>query len=158
MEALRSWALTVAMAALAGGIVRLLAPKGSVERAVRTVVAVFLLCAFLSPLWNRSGSTLDWILPDEEQTPTLAALDDAVAEQMRTAVEAELQREISETLLLRGVSEGTAQILLETDILSDGSINIVTARAVLPSGTDITGLAAALKSQTGVDVEIIREG
>jgi len=154
IETLRNWALTVALAALAGGIVRLLTPKGSVEKAVRTVVAVFLLCAFLSPVFNRGGASLDWILPDMAQPPTLASFDREVSRQIQGAVEAELRGRVEGVLAERGLS---GQILLGTDILSDGSIEIVTARAVLPPGSSTLGLAARLKAETGLDVEIAKE-
>ena len=153
METLRNWALTVALAALAGGIVRLLTPKGSVQKAVRTVVAVFLLCAFLSPLFNRGKVGLDWILPEEAQAPTLPALELEMARQLQTAVEAELRRRMEGVLAARGVD---GQISLRTDILSDGSIEIVTAKAVVRGGS-INGLAAALKAETELDVEITKE-
>jgi len=155
MEALRTWALTVALAALAGGIVRLLTPKGSVEKAVRTVVAVFLLSAFLSPMLSRGGVNLDWILPAEfDQAPTLHAFELEIARQVQEAVEAELRSRIERVLAARNLD---GQILIRTDILSGGSIEIVTAQVILPPGSDANGLAAALKAEIELDVEIVKE-
>ena len=152
MEALRTWALTVAIAALAGGIVRLLAPRGSVEKALRCVVAVFLLAAFLSPMFGRGGVSLDWVFPELAEPPTISALEMEVMRQVQTAVEAELRTRMERVLAARHL-EG--QILLSTDILSDGSIEIVTAQVVLPPGSAAGGLAAQLKAETQLDVEIV---
>jgi len=152
MEALRSWALTVAIAALAGGIVRLLSPKGSVEKALRTVVAVFLLSAFLSPMFGRNGVNLDWVLPELAEPPTISALEMEMMRQVQTAVEDELRSRIERVLIARNL-EG--QILLGTDILSDSSIEIVTAQVVLPPGSATGGLAAAIRAETELDVEIV---
>jgi len=155
MEALRTWALTVALAALAGGIVRLLTPKGSVEKALRTVVAVFLLSAFLSPMFSRGNINLDWILPAElGQAPTLHAFELEIARQIQQAVEVELRGRIKRVLAAQGLD---GQILIRTDILSDGSIEIVTAKVMIPPGSDTAGLAAALKADTELDVEIVKE-
>ena len=151
MQTLRTWALSIAMAALAGGLVWLLAPKGGVQKALRTLVAVFLLCAFLSPFFMRGGVNLDWILPEIQETPVTPALEDTVARQLKTAVEEELAKRIHGVLGARGVA---GQISLDTSILPDGSIEIVTARVLLPPGADARGLAAAIKAETELDVEI----
>jgi len=152
MQSLRTWALSIAMAALAGGIVWLLAPKGGVQKALRTLLAVFLLCSFLTPFFTRGGVSLDWILPDILDTPVTPALEDTVARQLKTAVEEEIAKRINAVLSKRGAA---GQISLDTSILPDGSIEIVTAQVLVPQGTDTRGLAAAIKAETELDVEIV---
>jgi len=152
MEQLRTWALSVAMAALAGGLMWLLAPKGSVQKALRALIAVFLLCAFLSPFFMRGGINLDWILPDIQSTPVTPALEDTVSRQLKTAVEEEIAGRIQAVLGERSLA---GQISLDTSIWPDGSIEIVKAQVLVPPGTDTRGLAAALKAQAGLDVEIV---
>jgi len=152
MSTLRAWALSVAMAALAGGIVWLLAPKGNVQKALRALIAVFLLCAFLTPFFTRGGVSLDWILPDIHSAPTIPALEGTVARQLKTAVEGELAKRIDAVLGTRGI---TGQISLDTSILPDGGIEIVTAEVLVPPGADTRGLAAAIKTQTELDVKIV---
>jgi len=156
MEQLRTWVLSVAMAALAGGLVWLLAPKGSVQKALRALISVFLLCAFLSPFFRRGGISLDWILPEISNTPITPALEDTVSRQLKTAVEEEIASRIQSVLDERGVAGQTSggQISLDTSILPDGSIEIVTARVLVPPGTDMRALAAAIQAQAGLDVEI----
>ena len=151
METLRNWALTVALSALAGGIVWLLAPKGSVQKAVRTVVAVFLLGAFLSPLLGRAGNPIDWEWPGLQEPPTLAGLDEAVSRQLQAAVEQEIKGRIAGVLEARDINFQPGQILLKTDILPEGSINIATARVIVPQGTDTAGLKEELGAAAGLD-------
>jgi len=152
MSTFRTWALSVAMAALAGGVVWLLAPKGNVQKALRALIAVFLLCAFLMPFFTRSGLNFDWILPDIQSTPGIPALEETVARQLKTAVEEEIAKRIDAVLAARGVA---GQISLDTSIWPDGSIEIVTAQVLVPPGTDTRSLAAAIKTQTELDVQII---
>jgi len=151
MQTIRTWALTIALAALAGGIVWLLAPKGSVQKAVRTVVAVFLLCAFLSPLFDRRGIDFTLLLPEDAAAPTIPGFDETISRQLQSAVEAELIRRISGVLEERKIS---GQILVRTDILPGGGINIATAKVALPPGTNTSGLKNSLEEAAGTEVEI----
>ena len=151
MQTIRTWMLTVALSALAGGIVWLLTPKGSVQKAVRTVVAVFLLCAFLSPLLNREGANFEWLLPEEAAAPTIPGFDETVSRQLQSAVEQELTRRISGVLDEQKIS---GQILVRTDILPDGGINIATAKVALPPGANTSGLKNRLAKAAGTEVEI----
>jgi len=151
METLRNWALTVVLSALAGGIVWLLAPKGSVQKSLRMVVAVFLLSAFITPLL-RGGGSFAWELPDEGRPPTIAGFDDVVSRQLQTAVEEEITGRCEGVLRARGIA---GQILLQTDILGDGSINIASAKVIVGSGA--AGLREELGAATGLDVEVIVE-
>ena len=151
MQPIRTWMLTIALAALAGGIVWLLVPKGSVQKAVRTVVAVFLLCAFLSPLLNRKGIDFALLLPEESAAPTIPGFDETVSRQLQAAVEQELTRRISGILESQKIS---GQILVRTDILPDGSINIATAKVTLPAGANTSGLQNKLAEAVGTEVEI----
>ena len=155
MEAIRTWALTVALSALAGGIVWLLAPRGTAQKAVRTVTAVFLLCAFLSPLFARRGFDFEWPLPEESAVPTIAGFDEALSKQLQQAVEEELTRRISAVLEERNI---TGQILVRTDILPDGGINIATAEVTLEqAGGNTSGLGLALRDAAGLEVEIVQK-
>lgn len=49
MEVLKQWAVTVIFSSIFGAAVQLLTPKGKMERAVKTTVSLFFLCALLSP-------------------------------------------------------------------------------------------------------------
>jgi len=152
MVTIRTWALTVALSALAGGIVWLLAPKGSVQKAVRTVVAVFLLCAFLSPLFARRGMAFEWLPPEEAAAPTIPGFDETVSRQLQKAVEAEIAKRIEAVLESRKIS---GQILIRTDILPEGGINIATTKVTLPQGTNTSGLGNLLEEAAGLEVEIM---
>ena len=152
MEMLRTWTLSVAMAALAGGLVWLLAPKGSVQKALRTLIGVFLLCAFLSPFFQRGGIRLDWILPDIQDAPAIPELEDTVKRQLKTAVEEEIAGRVQAVLDERGLA---GKMSLDTSIWPDGSIEIVTAQVLVPPGADTRELAADIKARAGLDVEIV---
>lgn len=50
MDALKSWAVSVIISALAGTVVSLLMPKGSMEKTMRSVIGVFMVAAVCLPL------------------------------------------------------------------------------------------------------------
>ncbi len=52
MEAVRSWGVTVCLAALAAGIAGMLVPKGNLEKIYKFAVSLFFLCCVLVPLFN----------------------------------------------------------------------------------------------------------
>ncbi|MDR3314740.1 MAG: hypothetical protein LBS96_09870 [Oscillospiraceae bacterium] len=154
LEALRTWAICVAISALAAGILWLLTPKGSVQKALQALIAVFLLCAFLSPLFTQSETTLAWVAPEPQNAPASPELEKTLREQQRRAVEQALTQQAQNVLADRGI-EG-AEILVQTDILEDGSIEIVTVQAMLPAGdVNPETIRAALRDATGLPLERI---
>lgn len=50
MDAIKSWAVSVIISALAGTVVSLLMPKGSMEKTMRAVIGVFMVSAVCLPL------------------------------------------------------------------------------------------------------------
>ncbi|MDR2647313.1 MAG: stage III sporulation protein AF [Oscillospiraceae bacterium] len=154
MDGLRAWALTVALSALAGGIVWMLAPKGSVQKALRTVTAVFVLCSFLSPFFAGEDLPLQWIAPEISQSPALPSLDDTIQAQLQDAVKTELTNQL-QAILKENHADG-AEILITTAILSDSSISIEQVVILLQKNhaSKADSLKKSIKSQTGLDAEI----
>ncbi|MBQ2903757.1 MAG: hypothetical protein IJE48_05100 [Clostridia bacterium] len=54
MDALREWALCVIIAAVAGTVVCVLSPRGTADKAVRTVIGIFVVSTICVPLQNLS--------------------------------------------------------------------------------------------------------
>jgi hypothetical protein len=156
LEALRSWAASLAVSALAGGILWLLSPKGSVQKALRAIIGVFLLCAFLAPLFSQEKFALDWIAPAAGAASANPVLEQTLLEQQRQAVEQALRRQVSDTLAAKGVLG--AEISVRTDILEDGSIQIAALRVMLPRGGQTQAepdtLRAAICASIGAEFPI----
>ncbi len=54
MDGIRGWLLGISFAALTGGLVYMLSPKGATDRSVRIAVSLFILITALSPFMNGS--------------------------------------------------------------------------------------------------------
>ncbi len=50
MDAVKSWAFSFCITAVAAAVVQMLVPKGSMEKVIRITVRIFLLTAIVSPL------------------------------------------------------------------------------------------------------------
>ena len=50
MEAIRDWILSICIAAVAASIVKIIAPSGGIQRTMKVISAVFMLCIIISPL------------------------------------------------------------------------------------------------------------
>lgn len=50
MNILKQWAVTIVISAVFGAVIQILTPKGKVERAVKTTLSLFFLCALISPM------------------------------------------------------------------------------------------------------------
>jgi hypothetical protein len=130
LELFRNWTLQLAIAALCGGLVWLLAPKGSVQKALRTATAIFFLSAFLQPFLHSS----DWAAAWEDGArggtrETAPALENTLNAQRAAAAKDGITRELAAVLDTLEIKD--AKIVAETDILEDGSINIKTVDVLI---------------------------
>ncbi len=156
MEILRQWIISVSFAAIAGALIYLLAPKGSTERAVRTVVAVFLIASVAAPL---TGLKENKVNLSGAGTPVLqqnaSALEDLLLQQANETTQDTLQGILKAYLEQRGLSAG--QILLKTDILDNGRIEIREVKIKLDGTARVTAgeLEEAILTQTGLTVKVV---
>lgn len=92
MEVIKQWVVCLIFSAVAAAVVSILTPDSSVNRAVKTVVSTFLLCAFFSPLLAGEKIDLSDSLPDFSYYENQLAEDvsSAVYEESEKAVKAKL--------------------------------------------------------------------
>ncbi|MDR1733965.1 MAG: hypothetical protein LBR73_03685 [Oscillospiraceae bacterium] len=153
LESLQSWAVSLALAALAGGLVWLLSPKGSVQKSLRTVAAVFLLCAVLQPVFQMGG--IEDLFAGYSQEVLQPQLEAESMKQVQAALEAELEAQIGTLLAEQGIAG--AQTEIQTVPVTGGGISIQTARVVLPAGfaDKAADIEAALTDKFGFEIEVV---
>ena len=82
MQAVKEWAVGMCAAAIAGAVVKVLTPSGSFEKSVKTVVAVFLLCAMILPFCGSKTASQRYISTNfDEAELTEQALNDEISRQ-----------------------------------------------------------------------------
>lgn len=157
MDFLKQWILSISFAALSGTLVYFISPKGSTRRVMRTVIAMFLLLAIALPFADLGRVTLSAEQETQNAAHQAADLEDRLARQVYDTTEAALRNTVQTALERREINFG--QIVINTDILEDGSIRITEAcitqasiseavlREVEAEVLQQSGLAIALTTQ-----------
>ncbi len=96
METLRQWAVSLIISGIAGAVISLISPRGTMEKTLRTVIGIFMVSAVCSPLTGileEDGISL----PASEQITAKAdsgledyiydTFDDTLEETVETAAE-----------------------------------------------------------------------
>lgn len=150
MAQARDFASMLAAAAIGCQALRLLAPRGALEKPLRLLLSMFFLCCLLSPLkeplsWQPSGQMF------EEQTGAhiqrlqdsySSLLEEAVRQNIRRVVEARLQK----------MGAGGTNILVNVHAGEDGSIDISEIIVTLSEAS--AGLAGQVKRELEAEMEL----
>ena len=95
MDAFKEWALSLIIAGMAGTLISLLSPRGTMEKTLRAVIGVFIVSAVVSPLSQ--------ILKEKSFLPTFAfenvisQADNSISEHMLDVCKSTVGTVISET-------------------------------------------------------------
>lgn len=157
MDAVRSWAMTACLAALAAGIAGMLVPKGNMEKMFRFALALFFLCSVLSPLLALRHVTLQSAGISVSSAGT-AALSSAVAEQTRAQVCENLEKQVRAVCTAQGVSPVSVEVYVEQD--DSGAYDPQSAQVTLPAAQmeKAQAVAAAVQSTLGFAAQVKAEG
>ena len=131
MEALQSWALCIVFSAVGALLVHALSPKGATEKAMRVMIALFLLSAILSPFLSGKGikftmPVLDSGNAEDQMEAALEKVNLSLAEQARREIEEKAQQALAE------IGIPGAEIQVDMDIADDSIISITELKIFLP--------------------------
>lgn len=155
MDIIRNWAVSVIFAALAAGLVSMLAPSGSMERVIKTAIAAFFICAFIAPLIS-SKSMLDLDITSHETRveQKTARLKTEVNTQIERQVEARISALIDDVLKENGAS--AEKITVNMDRAEDGSISIKQTSVILQknNATSIQTVKDQIETKLGITPDV----
>ncbi len=94
MEMLKQWIICIIFCSLVGAVVSVISPKGGTERVMKTVIASFLICAFLSPFLQGVTLESDFELPDfsEYQNNLSDMITDAMISETENQAKIEIEK------------------------------------------------------------------
>ena len=122
MKTLQTWAMGLCLAALAGTILRKLAPENGSGKVFRVLLSAFFICVFLTPFFTAfsfpTELSLDLLPADFEQT----VLEDTVAKQLHETVRQAATEVATTALAAQGITAEKIEVV--TDNAADGSIYI----------------------------------
>ena len=114
VEQIRSWVLSLAVCAMAGAAVLALSPNGSLEKAVKTTVSVFLICSTALPLFSLK-SDIDIEIPEFQ-----------FSSENNNSIAAGIKKNIEDILSQNGISQTDADIKMKVsgDEISVESVTV----------------------------------
>ena len=122
VEQICSWVLSLAVCAMAGAAVLALSPNGSLEKAVKTTVSVFLICSTALPLFSLK-SDIDIEIPEFQFS---SENNNSIAEEISSQTAAGIKKNIEDILSQNGISQTDADIKMKVsgDEISVESVTV----------------------------------
>ena len=153
MEAIKQWIVCIIICSLVTAVILVLSPDGNADRPIKTVVAIFMICAFLSPFFNGVSVDADFDLPDFSENEN--ELSDEIVKNMIS--EAEKQSEIAAKELFDSLSVEFKEIEVMADINENNEIFVKRVSVTLSEKFLFREkqLTSNLKSMFSSEVEFI---
>lgn len=114
MDAVRSWAMSVCLAALAAGIAGMLAPKGNLEKLYKFAITLFFLCSVLLPLFGLRHVRLPTLHVSSADAQT-TAFSQAVAAQSLQQVRDSVANVARAACQKQGVTPFSVDVVVQQD-------------------------------------------
>lgn len=149
METLHLWVTGICFAAVICAVVTVLTPSGALEKSIKSLVSVFLICAMIMPffkekvLYNNDSSIF---LDKSSETA------DNLSEEIKNQTEAYLKSAVEEALKRNGIKY--SEVVIEIDICeSSVSVKSVTVSGVEDNPQTVKD---TLFKETGVIAEVVQ--
>jgi len=155
MEAIRQWALSLCVAAVAGAASEMLLPEGGAQKIYRISFSVFFLCCLFFPLIGMTGISFGGVSLKETAGDSRAAeLQNALEEQFTSDFRAAAEEKTVETLEASGIC-GT-KVEADVNIDDSGSILIERLIVTVPSGEEASEekIKAIVEKAIGISPEV----
>lgn len=157
MEELKKWALGVCAAAIFSSVIYALVPKGNMQKIMRCVTALAVICALVFPFASALMKTNFSASSPDTEALTPSELNNEVNYRLTAAYAQQIQDGVQEILASYGYLD--CEIDLLTDIDEQGGIFIKKANIILPGGAVLKEAAVEkLQNLLGDAVIDIRTG
>ncbi len=157
MEELKKWALGVCAAAIFSSVIYALVPKGNMQKIMRGVAALTVICALVFPFASALMKTNFSAFSPDTEALIPSELNNEVNYRLTAAYARQMQEGVQEILALYGYPDCETDLL--TDIDEQNGIFIKKANIILPNGAVLGDEAVErLQSLLGDAVIDIRTG
>jgi stage III sporulation protein AF len=158
MEALKSWGITICLAALAAGIAGIIAPSGKMEKVYKFAVSLFFLCCLLVPIFSLKNISLGSITLNQANSVSNRDLSSAVSEQEASIAQQNIAQLVTNCCHTCNVKPMTVNVKVSATGTSS-AISVESAEVVLKASdmSKQSKITDTVKSQLGIIVKI-KEG
>lgn len=129
MEFLKQWAISICACGIIGTIFSMIAPKGSMEKILNLVIAVFIFTSILTPFMKIGDVNFDFGENNISSTENLEDMVEKSNEIALTSARLSAQEVVGEFLENNGFPESKVTIKMESD--DENNISIKTIKIVL---------------------------
>ena len=148
MENIHAWAVGMCAAAIIGSVSALLTPSGSMEKSMKTVISIFLICAVVLPFFkNKIAVNNDISTYFAESEEDAFSITNEVGDQ----TESYLKTLIREILQKNGITCEDIDIQIETN---EESVNVKSITVYRPN-KDAETVCGILKKEAGIEVNVV---
>lgn len=148
MENIHAWAVGMCTAAIIGSVSALLTPSGSMEKSMKTVISIFLICAVVLPFFkNKVAVNNDISTYFAESEEDAFSITNEVSDQ----TESYLKTLIYEILQKNGITCEDIVIQIETN---EESVNVKSITVYRPN-KDAETVCGILKKEAGIEVNVV---
>lgn len=157
MDLLKSWGITVCLAALSAGIAGIMAPAGKMEKTFKFVVSLFMLCCLLLPLLSFYNINLQCLQFKATNSAANSDLTKTVASQQEQMARQNISKLISDCCKSCGVTPRAVNVFLIKDKNNTYS---VTAPEIVILHEDMAKqekIKETVMKRLGIDIKI-KEG
>ncbi len=152
MEAFKQWAFSLIISGIAGTLVSLLSPRGNMEKALRTVIGIFIVSALCSPLMQlKPGAEIPSFSIEENE----AEQADLLGKQMEDSCRETVRITAKEVATELGITEYN----VNADLYIDDNFCIIIQEIsiILPTGYKEIADEFSQKMQTRLGVPVTAE-
>lgn len=147
MDVIHSWAVGMCAAAVIGAVATALIPSGSLEKSVKTVVSVFLLCALVLPFFKENLASQRYISTNFDEANEI---NQSISDEVGRQTEKYLKFSIEEILQKNGIS--CDDVIIEMEV-KDESVSVSGVIIKNPSA-DASTVKNIIKQELGVEATV----
>lgn len=152
MEKIQNWAFSLCCASIAGSLLNIILPEGSLQKTFKTVLCVFFLCILVSPFAKTDFINDDFTFFNNREN------EYDLSENIFTGDSLEILKNeiIAET---EGVLDNYGiydrEISFSANISEDGSIDITEFTVLIKNSVNVSATEKAVFKKTGIRPDII---
>lgn len=157
MENMSRWATVICIAAVVCVLFELLSPKGSLEKVMRFVLGLFMLCAIIIPL-TQGAFNIHFNFSPQESFEEKSNFEKRTEEQIMELGKDSVSSLTSDCLNKMNVEAKKIEISMDTEQDNSISIVMVTVTIDQKDKDQKIKIRDTLKKELGLNVQVITEG
>lgn len=153
VEALRSWVFGITLCAMAGTVIFVLVPRGSMEKSMRSVLSLFMIYVIASPLLKLKDLRIDTDSFEKSYSQSAEQYAEVIEKRMLDAADEAICKAILSSV--PRLDNGSTQIVVKSALNGENSVYIESIKIYLNgSGIAASQVKSELSEKLGLTAEV----